>query len=81
MLKVLGTVVTIAGLALASGCGMMGGNKSGSGSSGGTSSSGASGSSTSGSSSMARCEGLSGDALQRCRAQQGGSSSGATQSK
>jgi hypothetical protein len=30
---------------------------------------------------MARCEGLSGEALQRCRAQQGAGASGATPSK
>ena len=71
MLKVLGTVVTVVGLAAASGCGMMGDNRSGSG--GGTSASG-----SSSGSGMARCEGLSGEALQRCRAQQSGGASPST---
>jgi hypothetical protein len=73
MLKVLGTVVTVAGIALAGGCGMMDRMKGDSGSSGGTSSSGASGSSASGSS-ASRCEGLTGEARQRCLAQPSGSS-------
>ena len=67
MLKVLGTVVTITGLALAGGCGMMGG---------GNSSSGSSGSSASGSSSVSRCEGMLGEARQRCLGRSGAPADG-----
>ena len=71
MLKMLGSMVLAMGLALTGACGMMGGGDR---ASGGGTKSGTGASSGSSAGTPARCEGLTGQALERCRAQGAGAS-------